>query len=1313
MQKFLLLRRLIKPSKRSIVFLAAFVIFSLSAIRASAHAVQAGYIVLPNGFLRVYIEHWHGDMTAQSLVGNGMSVTTTYGSTTVTQNVNPTGAFNNTAWNNLPGAGSGIIILAQGPSANQYNDWAYYDFPPAACNVPVQITLNGGLTVVLEEETTSLWPRTIAGTFVDNSGPTITPSNTTASVGCGVAGTNVNFSATSIDNCTPNNPISYSIAPGSFFPVGTTNVTATSSDANGNTTTTTFPVTVNVIDNVAPGISNPGPQLIISCPSILPDYRSLAVVSDDCTAPGNITVTQSPAPGTMVQPGTTISVTLTARDGANNTSSCTFNVTQVLPTATITAFGPLSFCPGGSVQLTANAATSYQWSTGETTQSITVTTGGSYNVRVTNATGCQSNPSQNVNVTVNALPTSVISAAGPTTFCDGGSVSLNASGSALQSILNNFNSNISGITAPISNQFHFAMDGNMYGYYYGYNNNMIADGGYDMYDVGNYLNTNFAGQISYTDGSIVNSSAFGTGGSYFTHYNNGVFMMAADVNGVNNFYTSGNLGADGQGSTHGYRFNVTIGGNTFSCYYRQVRDGYGYDPSINQLIIIPGNSSATQSFSSSTDDGFHSVNGIGSSRIYYYLWAGASAYSFNNTEVNNIANAFLSQIGASAGGSSSTGPVSYLWSNGATTPSITVNQSGSFTVTTTTQEGCSTTSAVTTVTVNPLPEATITANGSTALCQGESVMLTASAGGSYQWFLDGNYYGGGQAIYASAPGNYTVAVSNAQGCSSTSAPVFVSIKSAPYFYAGVGNVSCPNESDGSINVYAYGGNGTYQYSIDGGATFGNSNVFSNLSSGSYIVIVSSNGCWSYAQNMYVGVNPDVLAPTVPVLADVTGECSATAGIPTATDACAGTVFGTTNDPLTYTTQGSYVITWSFNDGNGNVSTATQNVYVKDVTAPAMPVIADATGECSATATVPTTTDNCAGIISGTTSNALSYSTQGVHVITWTFNDGNGNITTATQNVVVKDLTAPVIVAPASVTAGACNAISLGSAFASDNCGVQSVVNNAPASFPVGTTTITWTVTDIAGNTSTATQTVTVMPAPTVGITVSRSNTTFTGLNPNTIALGYGAQTLTLTSAGTGTGISYQWSTGATTAAINVSPVATTVYTVTVTDQFGCTTTASFTVEVIDVRCGNKNDKVLVCQKTGSASNPMVQICIAPAAVATHLANGSTLGSCNNQTMMVTGQPKKASQIKEEDASVAVYPNPAQRKFNLRLRDFKQGKVLIVITDANGKTVLTKEETVSYKTEDVTIDMSAFANGIYNVRVSGEKGVKNTRVVIAR
>src|SRR5207248_2920645 len=102
---------------------------------------------------------------------------------------------------------------------------------------------------------------------------------------------------------------------------------------------------------------------------------------------------------------------------------------------------------------------------------------------------------------------------------------------------------------------------------------------------------------------------------------------------------------------------------------------------------------------------------------------------------------------------------------------------------------------------------------------------------------------------------------------------------------------------------------------------------------------------------------------------------------------------------------NHVIHWSFDDGNGNTSTANQNVVIKDVTAPVAPVLADVTGECSATATVPTAVDNCAGIVMGTTADALTYTTQGTHVIHWSFSDGNGNISTTNQNVIVKDVTA--------------------------------------------------------------------------------------------------------------------------------------------------------------------------------------------------------------------------------------------------------------------------------------------------------------------
>src|SRR5690606_3167193 len=80
---------------------------------------------------------------------------------------------------------------------------------------------------------------------------------------------------------------------------------------------------------------------------------------------------------------------------------------------------------------------------------------------------------------------------------------------------------------------------------------------------------------------------------------------------------------------------------------------------------------------------------------------------------------------ANAGGS-------YLWSTGATSQSIIVSTTGNYSVEVTTS-GCTTTSTPVSVTVNPVPAATITANGPTIFCSGDNVVLTASAGSSWLW----------------------------------------------------------------------------------------------------------------------------------------------------------------------------------------------------------------------------------------------------------------------------------------------------------------------------------------------------------------------------------------------------------------------------------------------------------------------------------------------------------------------------------------------------------------------------------------------------
>ena len=111
-------------------------------------------------------------------------------------------------------------------------------------------------------------------------------------------------------------------------------------------------------------------------------------------------------------------------------------VVNITPPPTITPSGPLIFCQGGAVDLTASSCTggAILWSNGQTSQTITVNTTGNYSVICTQ-NSCPSLSSELTSVTVNSTPTPTITASGPLTFCDGGAVTLTTSACTNGSIL--------------------------------------------------------------------------------------------------------------------------------------------------------------------------------------------------------------------------------------------------------------------------------------------------------------------------------------------------------------------------------------------------------------------------------------------------------------------------------------------------------------------------------------------------------------------------------------------------------------------------------------------------------------------------------------------------------------------------------------------------------------------------------------------------------------------------------------------------------------------------------------------------------------
>ena len=98
-------------------------------------------------------------------------------------------------------------------------------------------------------------------------------------------------------------------------------------------------------------------------------------------------------------------------------------------------------------------------------------------------------------------------------------------------------------------------------------------------------------------------------------------------------------------------------------------------------------------------------------------------------------------------------------------------------------------------------------------------------------------------------------------------------------------------------------------------------------------------------------------------------------------------------------------------------------------------------------------------------------------MTWTATDEAGNTSTATQKVILVDTTAPLLTIPEDIVIDATSLttpISIGASNATDlTDGSPKITNDAPKSFPIGDTTVTWTVEDKFGNSITKIQTVTV------------------------------------------------------------------------------------------------------------------------------------------------------------------------------------------------------------------------------------------------
>lgn len=209
------------------------------------------------------------------------------------------------------------------------------------------------------------------------------------------------------------------------------------------------------------------------------------------------------------------------------------------------------------------------------------------------------------------------------------------------SLLDKLNLNHAAITSLVPTRYDF-FEGD-FGFW-------IEDGGGDMYDGGNILNTNLATFIPYTTGVMTPSDAmFGPGSSYFTAKYPGLFAMGAFNVSINEFSLAGNLGADGGGIADGAVLSTTVNGRPYTIYLKRVYNTS--DPSVNEIIMVPGNGAGlSRTFATNTDDGAQRITGMASvDEFYYALVARASGQVLSHADVLNVANAFLANLEKQAG----------------------------------------------------------------------------------------------------------------------------------------------------------------------------------------------------------------------------------------------------------------------------------------------------------------------------------------------------------------------------------------------------------------------------------------------------------------------------------------------------------------------------------------------------------------------------------------------------------------------------------------------------------------------------------------
>lgn len=245
--------------------------------------------------------------------------------------------------------------------------------------------------------------------------------------------------------------------------------------------------------------------------------------------------------------------------------------------------------------------------------------------------------------------------------------------------------------------------------------------------------------------------------------------------------------------------------------------------------------------------------------------------------------------------------------------------------------------------------------------------------------------------------------------------------------------------------------------------------------------VGVNGAFiAFNSNSEIGSPGSIVSPacaTITVTATQGAAISCNGGNTTITVSVAGGTAPYTGTGTFTVAAGTYNYTVTDAYGcSGTTSITVEQPTAIDVAAAAGTIVCP-----GGSATLTVTASGGTGALQYSIDGGSNYQTENTFTVvagtyTVTVKDANNCVVSSSPVTVdaAVDNTLPTITAPADVTLAANSAcvatgVDLGTPITADNCSVASVSNNAPSTYPLGTTSIIWTVTDAAGNTATATQ----------------------------------------------------------------------------------------------------------------------------------------------------------------------------------------------------------------------------------------------------